>query len=132
MPQTHLSQGIYIPKKFLHRSEGELYRDICCSVYGRSMLGDGYIKCSECEMLCRQKQDIYSNMGTSQKINAEEKKVYNYVFHKSICIFYNLYQTHQSEERNMGFGLRLKKLRQTSNKHYINDLDIKQRIERYD
>lgn len=47
MPQTRLSQGIYIPKKFLHGSEGELSRDICCSVYGRSMLGDGYIKCSE-------------------------------------------------------------------------------------
>ena len=34
MPQTQLSQGIYVPEKFLHESEGELYKDIRCSVYG--------------------------------------------------------------------------------------------------
>lgn len=33
MPQTQLSRGIYVPEKFLHESEGELYKDIHRSVY---------------------------------------------------------------------------------------------------
>lgn len=87
MPQTHLSQGIYIPKKFLHGSEGELYRDICCSVYGRSMLGDGYLNAVNVKC-CAGRSKIYTAIWVHHRrlMLREKSKKQNRKIAYIICV----------------------------------------------